>query len=211
MTFAEGAGAGSGTRLRRSRLMPEPETDAQLASLAERIRRGELNAMETLFRMLYAPLCSFAAGLVRSSDAAEDVVQEVFVALWANHARWEVRGNPRPYLYRAVRNRSLNAIRQQTRRDLSGRVAPDDEGPPGMGQPQRAADEQVLADEISLEVQRAVDSLPERARLAAVLRWRHGLKYQEIAEVLGISVKGVENQLARSLKTLRARFEEPAA
>jgi RNA polymerase sigma-70 factor (ECF subfamily) len=63
--------------------------------------------------------------------------------------------------------------------------------------------------ELQSRVTAAFATLPERCRLAMHLRWREGLSYAEIADVLGIGVKGVENQLARGLKALRARLTDP--
>ena len=65
------------------------------------------------------------------------------------------------------------------------------------------------AAELASRVAEAFADLPERCRLAMHLRWRDGLSYAEIASVLGIGTKGVENQLARGLKALRARLTDP--
>jgi RNA polymerase sigma-70 factor (ECF subfamily) len=61
----------------------------------------------------------------------------------------------------------------------------------------------VEGEEMEDAVRRAIDRLPPRARMAVQLRWEGELKYAEIAEVMGISVKGVENQLSRAMEALR--------
>jgi RNA polymerase sigma-70 factor (ECF subfamily) len=145
-------------------------------------------------------------GYVRSEAIAEELVQDVFLQIWAKHGSWRIETSLRAYLFSAVRNRCLNHLergrvdrrwrasvtREQTGPSLSGRV----QGP----------DEAVLSDEIRSAVHSAIDALPERARAVAILRWREGLSYAEVAEALGISRKGVENQLARVTKVLREKL-----
>src|SRR6185503_19604962 len=178
--------------------LPPPREDRDLA---ERIRRGDAGAFEELFREHHAGLCRFAAGYVRDAAVAEELVQDVFFELWRGRAGWELRATLRAYLFGAVRNRALNHLKRAKREGgwlarLRRETDPADPSPA----PDRAAVEA----EAAAAVARAVARLPERARMAVELRWHHGLRHGEIAEVMGISVKGVENQLGRALKALRA-------
>jgi RNA polymerase sigma-70 factor (ECF subfamily) len=178
--------------------LPPPREDRDRA---ERIRRGDAGAFEALFREHHAGLCRFAEGYVRDSAIAEELVQDVFFELWRGRAGWELRATVRAYLFGAVRNRALNHLKRASRERgwlarLGREADPSDPSPA----PDRAAAES----EAAAAVARAVSRLPERARMVVELRWRHGLRHGEIAEVMGISVKGVENQLGRALKALRA-------
>jgi RNA polymerase sigma-70 factor, ECF subfamily len=167
---------------------------------AERIRRGEVEAFESLFREHHAGLCRFAERYVREPALAEELVQDVFFELWRGRAAWELRTTLRAYLFGAVRNRALNHLKRASRTRLwFAREQRDAEPADPSASPERVAAES----EAAAAVQRAVARLPERARMAVELRWQHGLKHAEIAEVMGISVKGVENQLGRALKALR--------
>jgi RNA polymerase sigma-70 factor (ECF subfamily) len=162
-------------------------------------------AFERLFRDHYGALCAFALRYVREHSRAEDLVQDLFADLWTRRATWEPRtGAERAYLLTAVHNRALNLRkRQAVERDWEAGEAVADVRELHPRPPR--ADQALESAELEHEVRTALESLPERCRLVMHLRWREQLSYAQIAEVLGISVKGVENQLARGLKALRER------
>jgi RNA polymerase sigma-70 factor (ECF subfamily) len=173
--------------------------------LAERIKAGDERAFEETFREHYVALTYFAVRYTGDRASAEELVQGLFTDLWVERSRWEIHASIRSYLFAAVRNRALNQRRR-------ARIERDwDEGAGHADtdalqwEPARA-DETVEREEAAAGLRRAIASLPERCRLVMQLRWRDQLSYGEIAEVLGISVKGVENQLARGLKALREKL-----
>lgn len=90
----------------------------------ERVRGEDAEEARAAFDLLYethfVPLWRLARQLTRSDATAKDVAQDVFVSLWTNRQKWHVDGSVRAYLYRAVRNRALNAIRDGGRRKLAG-------------------------------------------------------------------------------------------
>jgi RNA polymerase sigma-19 factor, ECF subfamily len=166
-----------------------------------RIRTGDTHAFELLFRRYAEPLYDFAHGYVGSRDAAEEIVQELFVALWERRHQWEVRGSVATYLYRATRNGALNAVRDR-RRGIAFRAALAGEPrrePPGVEQA-------IAAEELAVAVARVVDRLPDRCREVFRLNRHHHLTYAEVAQVLDLSVKTVEIHMARALRELRARL-----
>jgi RNA polymerase sigma-19 factor, ECF subfamily len=174
------------------------------ADLARRIRDGDPAALEALFREHYAPLCRFADRYLHDRAASEDLVQDVFTSLWASRLRLDVRGSLRSYLFAAVRNRALNLRKHQ----LVERDWERDEALPDVRTLHRAPrrPDDLLDDaERRDHLRAALEALPERCRLVMLLRWDDQLSHAEIAEVMGISVKGVERQLARGLRTLRDR------
>jgi RNA polymerase sigma-70 factor, ECF subfamily len=158
---------------------------------------------EALFREHYGALCSFALRYVRDRAAAEDLVQGLFADIWSRGA-WRARTS-RPYLYAAVRNRSLNLRERTAVEEDWARDEAADEVRSLHPHPERP-DHALEAAEQSRHLRDAVESLPERCRMVMYLRWRDRLTHAEIAEVMGISIKGVENQLSRGLRALRARF-----
>ena len=169
--------------------------------LLARIARGDRGAFETLFREHYAGLVRFAEGLLRSRELAEDTVQEVLLNLWRNRESVRVDDSVKAYLYRAVRNRALNQIRnERVRREAVPEILRETRGSA------EAGDASVLSSEIEQAVRAAVAELPPRCREVFELSRVRGLKYQEIAETLGISVKTVETQMGRALKSLRERL-----
>jgi RNA polymerase sigma-70 factor (ECF subfamily) len=159
------------------------------------------SAFEELFRANYEALCRFAFRFLRDRAAAEDVVQEVFGHLWMAQGSVVIRTSQRAYLYAAVRNRSLNickhdAVVQAWQLENAGEpsVAPD--APPPADD---ALDLQLVASRLA----EAFDRLPPRQAEAMRLRWHDEMSHAEIAEALGVSVKGVEKHLSRGLAALR--------
>ena len=170
--------------------------------LLARIARGDRDAFEQLFRDHYAALVRFGEGLLRSREVAEDVVQEVLLNLWRQRETVRVDDSVRAYLYRAVRNRSLNQIRnERVRREAVPVLALALES-----RESEAGDAALLETELEAAVRAAVAELPPRCREVFELSRVRGLKYAEIAEALGISIKTVETQMGRALKALRDKL-----
>jgi RNA polymerase sigma-70 factor (ECF subfamily) len=175
------------------------------ADLVARIRGGDARAFEELFRREYVALCRFADRYVRDAPASEDLVQDLFATLWANRARLDVRGSLRAYLFTAARNRALNARKHA----LVERDWVRDESAPevrALHRAPRRPDDILDESERSARLRGAIAHLPERCRLVMQLRWQEQMAHADIAAIMGISIKGVEMQLARGLRALRERF-----
>ncbi len=154
---------------------------------------------EALVRTHYAGLCSFVARIVRSRVEAEDIVQTMFANLWAQRDTFHYE-RPEAYLYRAARNRAINVLRRQRVRLTWEEQAKA--RPPEPTEPTVTSD----AAELRAAIDRAVAELPERCRLIFTMNREQGLRYAEVAQILGISVKTVETQMGRALKVLRLRL-----
>lgn len=172
-------------------------------SLVDRIRLGDSAAFDALFRSFYGEMCTFAFRYLRSREDAEDVVQDVFAAIWQRRSAWNVEGDVRAYLFGAVRNRALRRSEQLTRHEKRTNMLRFDAALERSGPP---VDRHLEDEEVEANVRAAIAALPDRSREIVVLRWQHQMKYSEIAKTMGISVKGVENQLARATKKLRERL-----
>ena len=165
-----------------------------------RLSRGDRDAFEILFREHYAALVRFAEGLLRSSDVAEDVVQDVMLNVWRQRETLRVEDSVRAYLFRSVRNRALNHVRnQRVRRDAIPHLASE-------SRPTAGVDSTLVEEELASAIRDAVAALPPRCREVFELSRGQGLRYAEIAGVLGISIKTVETQMGRALKSLRERL-----
>jgi RNA polymerase sigma-70 factor, ECF subfamily len=156
-------------------------------------------AFDALVRAHYGKLCGFAYRLLGSREMAEDAVHDVFLHVWQGRERFDFR-DPLAYLYRAVRNRIISDRRHHLVHD---RVVADI-GEMSNSAPDAADD--VEGEELARAAARAVETLPPRCRLVFTMRREQGLSYAEIAQVLDISVKTVENQMTRAAKLLRARL-----
>ena len=171
------------------------------SAFSARLRAGDRDAFEQLFRGFYPRLADYARSLLDSADAAEDAVQDVFVALWNGRARLPEGDRFVGYLFRSVRNRALNQIRaRRTAARWLARMDPDPAVP--------AEAELALEDrELEQAYRAALEQVSPRGREVFLLSRDQGLTYPEIAELLGISVKTVETLMGRVLKGLRARLE----
>ncbi len=168
--------------------------------LLDRLRRGDHDAFDAIFRAFYAPLVGLAERMLGQRAEGEEVVQDVLLEVWRRREDLHVEESLRAYLFRATRNRVLNRIRhenvvQRTSRQL------------GADRPPTAS---VMADVMESEIEDAVlaalSELPDRCREVFELSRMHGLKYTEIGIAMGISVKTVEAQMGKALRVLRARL-----
>jgi RNA polymerase sigma-70 factor (ECF subfamily) len=175
--------------------------------LVARIRRGDASAFELMFRTFHEPLCAFAYRYLRSRDGAEDAVHDVLARIWAQRERLDVRGNLRTYLYTALRNEAVSQLRRQIVERRWRDRASSEPSDTATRNASNNAESQVERDELAAAVQRALDHLPERCRLALTLRLQRQMSYAEVADAMGISVKTVEIYIGRGLAALRANHE----
>jgi RNA polymerase sigma-70 factor (ECF subfamily) len=153
---------------------------------------------ERIFGELYQPLCNYAFTLVRDTDLCEDIVQEIFTRIWETRKDLLLTDNIRYYLFSAVRNNCITHLRRLKNKG----TLPWDEHtlPARLSVPPPEDNKERQFEEWLRE---AIDILPEKCREVFILSRISQLKYKEIAGVLGISVKTVENQLGKSLRLIR--------
>jgi RNA polymerase sigma-70 factor (ECF subfamily) len=175
------------------------------AALVAGVRRGDAAALEALFRAYATPLREFANRLVHERDVAHELVQDVFLSIWAQRTTWVVRGAVSTYLFRAVKNRALNAVRRE--RVHRRFEATTERG--GEAQAEwitaRPAPADALAEsrDFVAAIRRALESLPARARAVFRMAREDERRYPEIAEQLGISVPTVERDMAKAVDALK--------
>lgn len=162
-------------------------------------------ALEAIFRASYDDLYATAYRYLRSRGLAEEVVQDVFLTMWQRRERWgegEVL-DLRRYLFTAVHNRSVSLLRRE-RLEAAGRErAQEGRAESGVGHFTASGGAPPERSELAERLERALEALPARARETLLLRVRRQLQNSEIAQVMGISVKAVEGNLARALTALR--------
>jgi RNA polymerase sigma-70 factor (ECF subfamily) len=168
--------------------------------LLDRLRQGDEAAFDTIFREWYPSLVRSAESIVRSRAVAEEVVQDVMLELWRRRESLAKDSSPQAYLFQSTRNRALNHIRHE-------RVEQKSE-PELIRQTEisASAHSQLVEEEIEVALRAAVSELPDRCREVFELSRTHGLKYAEIATTLGISVKTVEAQMGKALRSLRVKL-----
>jgi RNA polymerase sigma-70 factor (ECF subfamily) len=172
-------------------------TDRELLDL---LRGGRRDAFDTLFHAHYPRLVGLAESMLHDRGAAEEVVQDVMLELWRRRESLRLQTSLSAYLYRSTRNRALNHIRHaRVQRRAEPFLIEDAASPP-------ATDRDALQDEIDAALRAAVAGLPERCRQVFELSRVNGLRYAEIAETMGISIKTVEAQMGKALRILRERL-----
>ena len=171
-------------------------------NLAQALRHGESAAFDAVFRQWYGPLCHYACRLTGGDmDEAEDLVQQAFVKLWESRGRLDVTWSLKAYLYKVVHNACLNRLRSRkvqskylefnAQQQEMMYTPPDDTSP-----------------ELIERFQRALDTLPPQCRHVFELSRFELLKYREIADQLGISIKTVETQMGKALRVLRTQLAD---
>jgi RNA polymerase sigma-70 factor (ECF subfamily) len=171
--------------------------------LVHLVRAGDIAAFEEVFRAFHTPLCEVVDSYVRSQAVAEEIVQDLFLVIWIKRTELPAK-SLRQYLFGAARNRALHHLRHRSvvrRWSLRVEARPEVAGiAPPSPLPDRAIEER----ERGAALRRAIDQLPPRTRLALVLQWEHRMSQGEIAEAMGISIKGVEKLIATAKLKLRA-------
>lgn len=175
-------------------------TEPQEANILSAIRQGNESAFEQVFRLYYAPLCRYAVRFVMESAEAEEVVQQVFTRVWERRAELNITVSLKSYLYRSVHNGCLNLKQKQQNerhyRETQLRVV-------------HASTEPLMemrSRELQQAITNALDVLPEQCRRVFELSRFEELKYKEIADSLGISIKTVENQMGKALRIMREQL-----
>jgi RNA polymerase sigma-70 factor, ECF subfamily len=165
------------------------------SELVGKIRNSDAGAFKILYLRHYEPLFRFAWYRMRSAESVRDALQDVFTRLWQTRHSLDPEKSVRAYLYRILRNLLIDRHRQSP----AGRTVPLDAAADaaGTGGPDL---------ELSLDVRSAIESLPDDLREAFLLNRHQGLKYSEIAEICGVSVKTVESRISRALELLRNRL-----
>jgi len=175
-------------------------TDPEIVSA---IRQGDEAAFERTFRKYYDRLCNYANSLLKEEDEAEEVVQTVFLTIWEKRTELEITLSLKSYLYRAVHNHCLNRFKHASVREAHREYTQN-----FLPQAYESVTEVIHASELEERIEAAVSSLPEQCQIAFRMSRFEEMKYQEIADQLGISIKTVENQIGKALKILRSALAD---
>lgn len=169
------------------------------ALIIEQIASGNQNAFEVVFKEHYEMLCRFAFTYIRDADDAEEIVQNNFVKIWEKREQLNIKTSIKSYLFSAIKNACLNKIKHEK---VKAEYAVEYKHTTS-----QIEDEVEEKSSVAEKIEIALNKLPERCREVFVLSRYEGLKYQEIADSLEISVKTVENQMSKALKILRVELK----
>jgi RNA polymerase sigma-70 factor (ECF subfamily) len=165
--------------------------------LLERLRGGDHAAFEAIFRQWYEPVVRSANRVLHDVGVAEELSQDVFLEFWRRRESLAPDSSVAGYLMQAVRNRALNHLRHLAVQKKSAVYVE------ALSEPAEHADVALQSNEVEAAIVTAIAALPPRTREVFVMSRERGLRYSEIAEQLGISVKAVEANMSRALRMLR--------
>ena len=169
------------------------ETDRVIRLVSD----GNQRAFADLFNLYYANLYRFVRYFLAESDA-EDVVSEVFVALWNNRSKLLLVNNFNSYIYTMARNEAYAYLRLQNK---IHNVSLDDM-PVSLSICEESAEGRIIEEEMIEVYNKAVAQLPERCKLIFLMVREEKLKYKEIADILQITTGTIEQQMNQSIKQI---------
>lgn len=154
---------------------------------------------EALFHTYYKQLCRFSFRIVHDKDKAEDVVQTCFINFWHKRETIRIQTSFKAYLFRAVYNRSINEY-SRSKKIINEEVSVLNETGGSVSD-----DPELLlqAQDVQKKIDQAIGAMPDGCRTIFMLSREDQLSYKEIAEMLEISVKTVENQMGKALRIMR--------
>ncbi|HEY5146704.1 MAG TPA: RNA polymerase sigma factor [Polyangiaceae bacterium] len=195
-------------------------SEATDEALMLRFQNGDRSAFASLVRRHQAPLYNFAFRLLRSSPAAEEVVQDAFVRVVVNAGEFKHAARFSTWLYAITRNLCIDQVRRRTLRNHpSLDESKRDDGGDGPTLGERTADGRANVERaaVSVEIRErlvaAVDDLPDEQREVFLLREVSNIPFKEIAEIVGIPENTVKSRMRYALERLQAAlsdFEEYA-
>jgi len=172
-------------------------------ALMSDIKAGNMRAFDQLYDRYSKKLLNFSLSIVKSREEAENIVQEVFLALWMNRDNISRDASVKYYIFTITYNTSISALRRKAKDDKFFEQLKDMQD--------SSVEQEDLQTEFSdLQGRLSVilDELPARQKEIFILHKVNGLKYQEIASKLNISVNTIENHMSRALKTIRSKLGE---
>ncbi len=181
----------------------ESLTTKRFSNWSRRLRQSDRAAYTELYNATHAVLYRYASYITRNRDDAYDVLHDVYMKLWTIRGTLNPDLSLKALLYLMVRNRALNRI-SSTSRTREVAMSETDE----TQSPNAAADLELGAKLLKRKIRSWVMELPERRREAFMLSRYEGLNHREIAKVMGLAPKTVNNHIVAALAHLRQRLED---
>ena len=186
-----------------------PATAPAEQQLVAAIRDSDSAAFDMLVITHYRTLVSLATTYVGTRENAEEVVQDVFLRIWAKRTTWTLSGPLRNYLLTATRNGAISRLRHwRVERQVKEAVTAGTIDSLPFLPAHHDADAGQRAAELRAAIDSAVQGLPPRMREAFVLSRRERLTHAEIATVMGTSIKTVQEQIGRALRQLHTTLSD---
>jgi RNA polymerase sigma-70 factor, ECF subfamily len=194
-----------------SRTDPSPagkaEQDAEDVRLMRLVARGDTAAFEQLIERHQSLVIGTVTRMLGSNSDVEDIAQQVFIRVWKSASRYVPRAKFTTWLLKITRNLVFNELRRSKRRAQAPlQIDVKAEEMQLKDESNQAPDASLLESELQDAIEKAIGDLPETQRMAVVLRRYEELSYEQIADILDLSVPAVKSVLFRARTELRARL-----
>lgn len=177
---------------------------SEATNLKLAISTGDSRAFKALFDSYYPRLYRLAYHYLKSDVACEEVVSDVFIKLWNNRTKLVAIETLEFYLFRAVKNQALSYLKKEMKAVYSLYAnSPSESSRIDYLEP----DQMLIARELNTYLQKAIEELPERCRTIFRMVREDELTYKEVAQLLDVSPKTVENQMSIALKKLKLALD----
>jgi RNA polymerase sigma-70 factor, Bacteroides expansion family 1 len=175
--------------------------DPETTTITQSLSAGGEQEFERLFKEHFKSLYAYAFTILKNEAQAEETVQNVFYKIWEKKVPDTIQTSLKAYLYKAVYHESLNYLKhRKIKAQYQLHVMHHEKNQTDH------ATKKIMAKELEERLRAALNALPQQCRTIFQLSRFDGLKYQEIADQLGISIKTVENQMGKALKQLRVKL-----
>lgn len=169
--------------------------------LIKEIKAGNMHAFDALYEKYSKKIYKFSVSILKSSEDAKNIVQDVFMNLWANRNNIEKEESVRYYIFKTAYNTSISVIRKKLRESDYLEYLKTLQEPV-----ENDVDLKIEFTELNEKLSELINSLPKRQREIFILHRIEGLKYEEISLKLGISVNTIETHMSRALKSIRNKL-----
>jgi RNA polymerase sigma-70 factor (ECF subfamily) len=185
------------------------DEDTEDVRLMQLVAGGDTSAFEQLVERHQALVAGTVARMLGSNSDVEDIAQQVFIRVWKSARRYVPRAKFTTWLLKITRNLVFNELRRSKRHaHVPLQSEPGAEEIPLKDETNPAPDASLLETELQRAIEEAIIQLPESQRMALVLRRYEQLSYEQIAEVLDLSVPAVKSVLFRARTELRTRLSK---
>jgi RNA polymerase sigma-70 factor (family 1) len=174
-----------------------------LLGLKEKIAASDQNSFRQLFHLYAKKLTQFAFAIVKSNEAAREIVDEVFIKIWKNRSSITTIQNLTVYLYTAIKNTSLNYLSARAKQNMVDSfdffsIQLSDNNSP---------EKTMITSELLKKINAAIDQLPPRCKMVFKLVREDGLSYKEVGAILKISPKTVDAQMMIAVKQISEKVK----
>ena len=180
-----------------------PADDHALCGLKNDISQGSQTAFRQFFYLFSKKLTSFVFSLVKSDEAAREIVDEVFIKIWRNRASITNIQNIKVYLYAASKNTALNYLAAQAKNNI---IEPFDYYSVQLTDGQ-CPEKKLINSEVYRRIVESIEALPPRCKMVFKLVREDGLSYKEVGEILNISPKTVDAQMVIAVRQISEKIK----